>query len=58
MSPRGPLRRIRRDDTYTADDDVELETTEPDAVQLAEADQHGDPDHEGAPPDDESEVAF
>jgi hypothetical protein len=44
-------RRIKAGEQYTADDEVELETTEPDPVQLAEADQHGDPEHEGAPDD-------
>jgi hypothetical protein len=55
---RGKHRRIKPGDTYTDDDEgAELEAPEADALQLPEADQHGDPEHEGAPPDDE-EVAF
>jgi hypothetical protein len=51
-------RRIKAGEQYVAGEDVELETVEPDAVQLAEADQHGDPEHEGGPEDqgDEPEV--
>jgi hypothetical protein len=49
MPGRGKHRRIKPGDEYTADEDTELEAPEPDDVQLPEADQHGDPEHEGAP---------
>jgi hypothetical protein len=54
--PLGKHRRIKPGDTYTTDEDTELEAPDPDDLQLPEADQVGDPDHEGAPPDEE--VAF
>jgi hypothetical protein len=49
---RGPLRRlIRPGDTYTADDEVELEAPDPDPDPPPEAEQLGDVEHEGGPPD-------
>jgi hypothetical protein len=57
MSPlprRGGKRRlVRRGETYTAydADAVELETVEPDEIELPEAAQHGDLEHEGGPDD-------
>jgi hypothetical protein len=42
-------RLIRRNETYQAGDDIELDSPAPDMIQPAEADQHGDPEHEGAP---------
>lgn len=51
MPGRGKHRRIKPGDTYTTDEDTELEAPDPDDVQLPEADQHGDPDHEGSPDD-------
>jgi hypothetical protein len=44
-------RRIRRGDTYTADEDADLEAPQPDANPPAEADQVGDLEHEGGPDD-------
>jgi hypothetical protein len=55
MSPlprRGGKRRlVRKGETYTADEDTELEAPEPDTAQVPEAEQHGDLDHEGGPDD-------
>jgi hypothetical protein len=46
---RGKRRLIRRDDTYTADEDVELEPVAEDPAIVPESEQVGDLDHEGAP---------
>lgn len=48
-----PRRRrlLSRDESYTADDDVALDAPEPDDDPPPEAEQHGDPDHEGGPGD-------
>jgi hypothetical protein len=63
----GKHRRIKPGDEYTGEEldagGVELETVEPDDLELPESEQHGDPEHEGAPPDDdeqqpEQEVPF
>jgi hypothetical protein len=46
-------RRIRAGDTFTADDEVDLEAPDP-GPEAAEAEQVGDMDHEGGPDDDGS----
>ena len=45
------LRKLRAGGTYTADEyaEVELETVEPDASLIPEAEQVGNLDHEGGP---------
>jgi hypothetical protein len=44
--------RIKPGEEYTGDDEgAELEPAEPDALELPEADQHGDLEHEGGPDD-------
>jgi hypothetical protein len=48
---RPPRRLIRRGETYTADDEVELEGPDPDVNPPPEAEQLGDLEHEGGPPD-------
>jgi hypothetical protein len=48
---RRALRRIKPGDTYSADEDVELDAPDPDDIQLPEADQVGDLEHEGGPDD-------
>jgi hypothetical protein len=46
-------RKIRAGETFTADEDakVEVEGVEPDAALVPEAEQVGDPEHEGGPDD-------
>jgi hypothetical protein len=48
-----PKRKIRAGDTFTADEDaeVEVEGVDPDAAIVPEAEQVGDRDHEGGPGD-------
>jgi hypothetical protein len=45
-------RRVRAGDSYTADDEVDLEAPDPDAAAPPEADQVGPDEHEGGPDDD------
>jgi hypothetical protein len=45
-------RRVRAGDSYTGDDEVELEAPDPDAAAPPEADQVGPDEHEGGPDDD------
>jgi hypothetical protein len=48
--------RIRAGEEYTGDDEgAELETVEPDAAIVPEAEQHGDLEHEGGPGDGDDE---
>jgi hypothetical protein len=47
----GRRRLIRPGDTYDDTEEIELEAPEPDEVELPEADQHGDLEHEGGPGD-------
>lgn len=55
LSPIRPGRHrrlVRENETYTGDtSDTDLEPVDPDEVQLPEADQHGDLEHEGGPDD-------
>jgi hypothetical protein len=55
MSPLGKGRRerrlVRRNESYTADEEVELEPVPADPVEVPEADQVGDLEHEGGPDD-------
>lgn len=44
---RRAARRVAAGEQYTADEDVELATVEPDAAIVPEAEQVGDLDHEG-----------
>jgi hypothetical protein len=48
----GKRRKIRMGESYTADEEVDLEGVEPDAALVPESEQHGDLEHEGGPEDD------
>ncbi len=51
MPGRQGRRKIKAGESYTADEDVELEEVEEDPALVPEAEQVGDLDHEGGPGD-------